>query len=101
MMVRFSVPTDAGNDAVKSGKVGQVFEQIGATYKPEAFYFHLVNGERGGSFVFNMDDSSMLAGVVERLKIGLNAKVEFMPCMAQEDLKKGLGEMGDIIKNFG
>jgi hypothetical protein len=54
MMIRFSFPVDAGNAAIRTGKLETVFRQLMDDLKPEAAYFHAVDGDRGGFFVVNM-----------------------------------------------
>ena len=56
IMIRFSFPVVAGNAAIRDGKVEKVFQQLMDELKPEAAYFHAVNGDRGGSFVVDMQD---------------------------------------------
>jgi hypothetical protein len=101
MMARFSVPVQDGNEFIKSGKIANVFETLMGEYKPEAIYFYPEDGRRGGMVIFDMDDVSGVAGIVERLSFGLNAKVELVPVMAPADLQKGLGDMDSIIKKYG
>ena len=57
MMIKFSFPVDAGNAAIRTGKVEKVFQQLIEDLKPEAAYFHAVDGNRGGFFVVNMQES--------------------------------------------
>jgi hypothetical protein len=101
MMARFHFPVESGNDTVRTGKVGKVFEQLIAEFKPEAMYLYPEQGERGGVMVFDMTDASMVAGVVERFSFGLHAKVELFPVMNGADLHKGLSGIGDVVKNYG
>ena len=89
-MIRFKFPVDPGNDLIRTGKLAKVFEQLTADLKPEAAYLYAESGERGGIMVFDMQDVSEVAGVVERFSFGLHAKVELMPVMKPEDLQKGL-----------
>jgi hypothetical protein len=58
VMVKFSFPADAGSAAIRTGKVEKVFQQLMEDLKPEAAYFHAVDGDRGGFFVVNMQESS-------------------------------------------
>jgi hypothetical protein len=60
-MIKFTLPVDAGNDAIRSRTVENVFKQIAEELKPEAAYFFPQRGERGGLF------------------FGLNAKVKMVP----------------------
>jgi hypothetical protein len=101
IMVKFSFPVEAGNSAIRSGKVEKVFQQIMQELKPEAAYFFIDGGERGGLIVVNMDDSSQLAQTAERFFFGLNARIEMVPVMAADDLQKGLSTVADIIQRYG
>jgi hypothetical protein len=100
MMVKFHFPVDPGNDLIRSGKVGKVFEQLMKDLKPEAAYLYPEDGERGGIIVFDMQDATWVAGVVERFSFGLHAKVQLTPVMVPDDLQKALAGVGDIVKNY-
>ena len=53
------VPVEAGNAAAKAGTLGSTVEKILADLKPEAAYFFADdNGNRSGSIVFDLKDSS-------------------------------------------
>jgi len=69
--------------------------------KPEAAYFHAVDGDRGGFLVVNMQDSSQIADIAERLFFGLNAKIELVPVMTADDLRKGLSGVQATIQRYG
>ena len=101
IMVKFAFPVDAGNAAIRSGKVEKVFQQIMEELKPEAAYFFLDGGERGGMVVVNMNDSSQIAQTAERFFFGLNARIEMVPVMTAEDLQKGLSAVPDIVQRYG
>ena len=101
IMVKFSVPVEAGNAAIRSGKLEKVFEQLLEDLKPEAGYFYPGGGERAGFFVVNMEDSWQVADTVERFFFGLNAKVELTPVMNGEDLHKALSGVPNIVENYG
>jgi hypothetical protein len=100
MMVKFKVPVEAGNEAVRAGKVAKVFQRIMDDVKPEAAYFFAEGGERAGLIVFDMRESSQVAEVAERFFFGLNARIEMIPVMAAEDLQKGLAGVEAIVKDF-
>jgi hypothetical protein len=48
-----------------------------------------------------MTESSQVAEIGERFFFGLNAKVEMVPVMAPEDLRKGLSGIQGIIQRYG
>jgi len=101
IMVKFAIPVAVGNDAIRTGKVEKVFQQITQELKPEAAYFFPEGGDRAGLFVVNMDDSSQIAQIGERFFFGLNARVELVPVMTADDLQKGLSAVPDIVQRYG
>jgi hypothetical protein len=101
IMVKFSLPVEAGNAAIRSGKLEKVMHQIVDELKPEAAYFFPTGGERGGFFVVEMQDSSQIVETAERLFFGLNAKVDLVPVMSAADLEKGLSSVQGTIQRYG
>ena len=101
IMIKFRFPVEAGNSAIRSGKVEQVFQHIMEDLKPEAAYFFPEGGERAGLFVVEMQESSQVADIAERFFFGLNATIEMVPVMTAEDLQKGLSGVQGIITRYG
>jgi hypothetical protein len=101
IMVKFAFPVEAGNSAVRSGKIEKVFQQLLDELKPEAAYFFPDRGERAGLFVVDMHDPSQVAQTAERFFFGLNAKIEMVPVMTAEDLRKALSGVQSIIQRYG
>lgn len=99
-MIKFRFPVEAGNSAVRSGKVEKIFQQILEDLKPEAAYFFPEGGERAGLFVVDMQESSQGAEIAERFFFGLNARIEMVPVMAAEDLQKGLPGVQGVIQRY-
>ena len=87
MLLRVSIPVEAGNAAAKAGTLGSTVEKIVADLKPEAaYFFNDDNGNRSGSIVFDMKDSSQIPAVAEPWYLAFNAKVSFRPVMNPQDL---------------
>jgi len=87
MLLRASIPVEEGNAAVKAGTLGSTVERILADLKPEAAYFYTDdNGNRCGSIVFDMKDSSQMPAVAEPWFLAFNAKVSLRPVMNPQDL---------------
>ena len=61
MLLRVSIPVDAGNAAAKDRTLGTTVEKILADLKPEAAYFFADDdGNGSGSIVFDMQDTSQI-----------------------------------------
>ena len=102
MLLRVSIPVEAGNAAAKAGTLGSTVEQILADLKPEAAYFFADdNGHRSGSIVFDMKDTSEIPAVAEPWFLAFNAKVSFRPVMNPQDLAKAGPSIGKAAKQYG
>jgi hypothetical protein len=96
--VRINIPNEAGNEAIRSGKMGEMLGAFVQKWRPEAVYFYLSHGKRGATFFVNMDDPSQMPALAEPFFAGLNAEVEATPAMNFEDLKKGLAALEKDMK---
>lgn len=92
MMLRVTIPVEAGNQAVKDGSLAKTIQATMDRLKPEASYFQAQGGKRSAWFVFNMTDVSQIPVIAEPLFMGMNASLELVPVMNADDLKKGLTE---------
>jgi hypothetical protein len=102
MLLRVSIPVEAGNAAAKDGTLGSTIERILAGLKPEAAYFFADdNGQRSGSIVFDMQDSSQIPAIAEPWFLAFGAKVSFRPVMSPQDLAKGAPAIGKAAKEYG
>jgi hypothetical protein len=101
MMLKATMPVDAGNEAIRSGKLQKTLDQVMAELKPEAAYFLAEGGQRTALLVINMENPSQIPPAVEPFFLAVNAKVELIPCMNGDDLQKGLSGLQDIIKRYG
>jgi hypothetical protein len=94
MMLRFTLPVEKGNAAINEGSVGRTMESIMGKLKPEAAYFTALDGVRGGMIFFDMTDASQIPELIEPFFLNLNAKVDLVPVMNGDDLRKGLAKLG-------
>jgi hypothetical protein len=102
MLLRVSIPVEAGNAAAKKGTLGSTIEKILQNLKPEAAYFFADdNGQRCGSVVFDMKDSSEIPGIAEPWFLAFNAKVSIRPVMTPEDLAKAGPSITKAVKKWG
>lgn len=88
-MVEFSIPTQHGNDVVRSGKVDKVFGKLAED-----------EGIRAGCLFVQSDDPAFCVAIGERLWLGLQAQVKVKPVMNAEELGKGLSSLPRIVENY-
>jgi hypothetical protein len=102
MLLRVSIPVEAGNAAAKAGTLGSTIERILADLKPEAAYFLADDdGQRSGSIVFDMKDSSEIPAVAEPWFLAFNAKLSFRPIMNLQDLATAGPSIAKAAQEYG
>jgi hypothetical protein len=101
MLLKATIPVEAGNAAVVNGTLGTTIQKILADLKPEAAYFTEDFGERTGWIFFDMQNSSDLTSVAEPWFLAFNAKVTVRPAMNPQDLAAGLPGMLQAAKTYG
>ena len=92
-ILKLTIPVEAGNQAIKSGRLNAVMESTLGKLRPEASYFYTEHGLRHALVVFDLKDPSDIPGIAEPLFMELNAAVDFSPVMNLEDLQKGLAKV--------
>ena len=100
IMMKVSMPVEAGNRAVKANKLGQTIQAILAEQKPEAVYFAAENGQRTAFIFLNMKESSEIPKLAEPWFLAFNAAIEMKPVMAPEDLAKAGPALDDAAKRY-
>ena len=102
MLLRVSIPVEAGNAAAKAGTLGSTVEKILADLKPEAAYFFPDdNGQRSGSIVFDMKDSSQIPAIAEPWFLAFNAKISLRPVMSPQDLAAAVPSINKAGQQYG
>src|ERR1700758_3223689 len=102
MLLRVSIPVETGNAAVKDGTLGSTIEKILADLKPEAAYFFADdNGNRSGSIVFDLKDTSDIPAIAESWFLAFHAKISFRPVMNAQDLAKAAPSIGKAVEQHG
>jgi hypothetical protein len=101
MLLKVSIPTEAGNDVARSGKLGSTMERILSELKPEAVYFAEDNGQRTGYIFFDMQDPSQLPAIAEPFFLAFKAHVTVRPAMTPQDLAKAGPSIEKAVKQYG
>lgn len=101
MLLRVSIPVEAGNAAAKAGTLGSTIERLG-DLKPEAAYFFADDtGQRSGSIVFDMKDTSQIPAISEPWFLAFNAKVSLRPIMNPQDLATAAPAITKASQQYG
>ena len=101
MLLKVSIPVEAGNAAALNGTLGTTLSSILADLKPEAAFFAEDNGERTGYIFFDMKDAAQLPSIAEPFFLAFNAKITLRPAMTLQDLASAGPGIERAVKAYG
>lgn len=102
MLLRVSIPVEAGNAAAQAGTLGSTIERLVAELKPEAAYFYADDhGQRSGSIVFDMTDTVQIPAIAEPWFLALDAQISLQPVMTPQDLAAAGPAIAAAVREFG
>jgi len=93
MLIDVTIPVEAGNAAMKDGRLPKTIAAAVEQWRPEATYFYPKHGKRHALWVVEVKDPSQIPPLFERFFEELNAEIEITPVMTLEDLQKGLKQL--------
>ena len=101
MLIKASIPVEAGNAAIKNGTLGATIGGILEDAKPEAANFMEDNGVRTAFIFVDVASESDIPRLAEPWFLAFNASVELHPCMTGEDLEKAGPAIEAAVKKYG
>ncbi|GAB2503249.1 DUF3303 family protein [Microbulbifer agarilyticus] len=90
LLFRFSIPVAKGNECASDGTLMLALQTLIEETKPEAAYFHLDNGCRAGTLVFEADNAEKMAAINEPFFAKVNARIEIQPVLTLDELLKSI-----------
>jgi len=100
MLLKASIPTEAGNAAIKDGSMMENMGAILEDAKPEAVYFFIENGNRTCLMIFDMNEQTQLPAVVEPWFLSMGADITMVPVMNGEDFEKAGPSIGATVQKY-
>jgi hypothetical protein len=92
MLMKVQIPTEAGNEAIRSGSLPRTLGSVLEALKAEAAYFIAEDGMRTGLIFFDMADSTDIPSAAEPLFMEMNAQITMVPAMNAEDMQAGVAK---------
>ena len=100
MLLKASIPTEAGNAGLKDGSMMEKMGSILEDTKPEAVYFFIENGKRTCLMILDMNEQSQLPAVVEPWFLSMGADITVAPVMNGEDFEKAGPSIGATLQKY-
>ncbi len=101
VMLKATMPNEAANQAIRSGKISETIQAILDEQKPESAYFVADNGQRTAVLFLDIHDVSQLPALAEPWFLAFQARVEVTPAMTISDLAKAGPAIERAVKKYG
>ena len=93
-MMRARIPVEEGNAGLIDGTLPGALQEVMALVDVEAVYIGPDDGVRTAMIFFDMKDSSDIPAITEPFFQKVNASIELLPVMNQDDLRAGMAKLG-------
>ena len=100
MLLKASIPTEAGNAGIRDGSMMENMGSILEDAKPEAVYFFIENGKRTCLMIIDMDEQTQLPSAVEPWFLSMGADITIVPVMNGEDFEKAGPSIGATLEKY-
>lgn len=91
-MLKVEIPVEAGSKATLDGTLAETLKAVFSRIEPEAAYFCADGGRRTIYAFFDLADPTEICPTNEPFFINVDANVELVPCMNQEELEAGVAK---------
>ena len=99
-LVKATLPVEAGNALARDPNFGQRIQDIMGDIRPEAVYFAVADGQRTVYAVVNFEGTHEIPRIAEPFWLSLNANVEMIPVMAQDDFAQAAQFIEQAAKKY-
>ena len=86
LMLRFTIPVEKGNEAEANGSLAKAIKELVEKVEPEGAWFHLDEGKRAGTIIFEESDPAQMTAINEPLFAELNAAIDIQPVVSMKEL---------------
>jgi hypothetical protein len=100
-LMKVSMQTEAGNQSVIDGTLGEKLNRMLGELKPEAVYFITKCGKRTALIFLDVPEVHLLPKLAEPFFLVFKAEVDFYPAMGLEDLVKAGPDIEKAAKEYG
>ena len=100
MLLKASIPTEAGNAGIRDGSMMKNMGSILEDAKPEAVYFFIENGKRTCLMIIDMNEQTQLPSAVEPWFLSMGADITMVPVMNGEDFEKAGPSIGTTLEKY-
>ena len=91
-MLKVQIPVQTGSKCIQDGSLAETVKSVFSRIEPEAAYFCAEGGKRTLYAFFDLADPTEICPTNEPFFINLDAEVELVPCMTQEELEAGMAK---------
>ncbi|MEO0796609.1 MAG: hypothetical protein AAFX93_15675 [Verrucomicrobiota bacterium] len=88
MILTAKLDHDAFNELIKAGTAEATMKAVIENTKPEAVYFHCVDGLRTMTLIVDLQEAAQIPTICEPFFIKFGADVDFQPCAVPADFEK-------------
>jgi hypothetical protein len=99
-LTRIAIPNESGNKFIGSKDFSEKMDSLISNMKPEASYFCIANGKRTIYTLINVESSADLPKMVEPFWLTMNAEVEFIPAMTQQEFGKAMPGIKQSVDKY-